>query len=514
MKKLYVLGLALSLGMAAFAQNEYNGAIEFEEVYFQKISPAGTLLGGQDPIGSYTVGYNVTTGQLDYYPACYPGDGNCLSDNGIMVGQEMQMTGMFAAMMKDGETIVTDALKEGGYSIFHAITPDGTRACGYIANLSNVGPIFSPFFCDISPNGEIGRPVRLPCPDKDFFGDRAQYVIAGCISADGKTIGGLVIDGSGGYSWPIIFREDENHRWSYSQPTEVLFNPNNEEMPANPDDEANGPAEPLIRDYMTPENYAAYMQRLQDEPYFNQYWEYMSDDEYNKYIEDHMRWAGEYSSWWEKAFREYQAAMRRMGSEQHFGGILHISPDGKTLLTAKNGVPYEFNLEDDSFAPLGINTAGLTITQLLGDGTLVGCSMAGGVPYEGYICPAGDDKFMKATDYLAEHNPDYYNWLDDSFLHVNDVMITGVLIFSEDLQTVCGGYMDGDGGAFSYLFKPEKADDPDDPEESAVETILAEDEILNVYNLNGIQVMTTKDASELSRLPQGLYIINGKKVVL
>ena len=35
-----------------------------------------------------------------------------------------------------------------------------------------------------------------------------------------------------------------------------------------------------------------------------------------------------------------------------------------------------------------------------------------------------------------------------------------------------------------------------------------------VYNLNGVMMLQTRDASELKNLNNGLYIINGKKVNL
>ena len=35
-----------------------------------------------------------------------------------------------------------------------------------------------------------------------------------------------------------------------------------------------------------------------------------------------------------------------------------------------------------------------------------------------------------------------------------------------------------------------------------------------IYNLKGMPVKTTKDASELNSLPSGMYIINGKKVMV
>lgn len=51
--------------------------------------------------------------------------------------------------------------------------------------------------------------------------------------------------------------------------------------------------------------------------------------------------------------------------------------------------------------------------------------------------------------------------------------------------------------------------------EAGVESIGADAEgAYKVYNLTGVKVLVTKDKSELSALPSGIYIVNGKKVIL
>ena len=51
--------------------------------------------------------------------------------------------------------------------------------------------------------------------------------------------------------------------------------------------------------------------------------------------------------------------------------------------------------------------------------------------------------------------------------------------------------------------------------EAGVESLVAEptDGIYRVYNLNGVKVLETKDASAFDALPKGVYIVNGKKVM-
>ena len=49
---------------------------------------------------------------------------------------------------------------------------------------------------------------------------------------------------------------------------------------------------------------------------------------------------------------------------------------------------------------------------------------------------------------------------------------------------------------------------------STVNANAATDATINVYNLTGVKVMSTTDAADINNLSKGLYIINGKKVVI
>ena len=51
---------------------------------------------------------------------------------------------------------------------------------------------------------------------------------------------------------------------------------------------------------------------------------------------------------------------------------------------------------------------------------------------------------------------------------------------------------------------------------AGIDSIVADDPadgIYRVYNLKGVKVLETKDASQLNMLGKGLYIINGKKII-
>ena len=51
-------------------------------------------------------------------------------------------------------------------------------------------------------------------------------------------------------------------------------------------------------------------------------------------------------------------------------------------------------------------------------------------------------------------------------------------------------------------------------EESGVQVINDDDNRISVYNLMGVKVLETCDKTEVSSLPKGIYIINGRKVLI
>ena len=50
------------------------------------------------------------------------------------------------------------------------------------------------------------------------------------------------------------------------------------------------------------------------------------------------------------------------------------------------------------------------------------------------------------------------------------------------------------------------------PKEAGVNSIMQDKETLNVYDINGVRVLTSKTPVSINNLPSGLYIVNGKKI--
>ena len=528
MRKFTLLGMACCFGMAAFAADDYVEPKLFEDEYAQIVSPNGKFIMLQD-IFLNTYLYNVETGEKLTYQAAYPGDGNCVANNGFMVGQGVE-SGK-AEVMVNGVHGTPVNFSTYPLSQFNAITPDAKRIVGHLSNSGAI--IYLPIYVDVDENGNVGRPQLLPYPNKDLFGETPQGIEPHVISADGSVIGGLVISGDGFYNYPIIYTLGENGKYTYTLPTAATFNPDNKPLPKFPDD---GPMPPKPRQYMTSEQYEAFMKALAENPNLEgEEWQFMSEEKRIEYEEAIAKYNKEAIEWGKKV-DEYWDQMYALGADQFYGGSMAITPDGTRLYTQKEGMPesgantepvsyhvYCFNTETNEYGPISKDVDNLLVNQALDDGTVLAMSApVAFIPYTAYIHQEGQDGFSLFTDFLQENYPQYYPWVEDTFMLngiigydedrpiYGDYIVTGLIAVSPDFSVIVGGYAPGQTGILSYLFTDKTIED------DGVDEILAgtEDEVINVYNLSGIRVLHTSDRSALQNLPKGIYIVNGKKVVL
>lgn len=530
MKKIYISAVALCMATVAAAQSDYRTPTIMEDAFAIKISGNGEYIVAQDIFGATHI-YNTTTGDVKDYDVYYPGDGNCIADNGTAVGQSID--GSVAVVLRNGRA---SAFTNLGMSSLNAITSDGLRACGYMTR--DDGAMQVPFYCDIAENGLIGKAVPLPYPDKDFFGDRPQYVSAVCISEDGKTISGMVTDATGFFSYPIIFRQDENGSWTYATPTEKLFNPDNIPVPTFPKDDM-GTA-PQVYEFMTPdkrkefiEAYEKYLEtdNSADNP-MNDLSYYMTEtdlQDYNDAIEAYRKKQLEYYA----EIDEYWIKMNSIGRYQRFGGMMSISPDGN-LMAVSLGItgsesatdiydsfePYLFDTVSGSFQRIDTSVSNLLVSQIMGDGTLVAVTAPTAFfTYNAYIWTPDSDDFMAFTDYIETYNPDIFPWMEDNLGQDGIIgydpetaepiygfyITTGMISFDADMTTFAGGIPSGN--FFSYYYK----DVPNGVEEIVPET---EETVFEVFDINGFRILTTSEKERIYNLPKGIYIVNGKKIIL
>lgn len=496
-----------------------------------KVSRDGKTVIAQDVYGDAII-YDTSEKSTNTYGGYYPGNGNNCSNTGIIVGQSM--TDNKGAIIASGKAYIPMALNSYDTSSLDAITPDGTRACGWITNTTGSGPMQVGFYCDIT-EGTVENPILLPAPQKDFFGDVPQFCTATYISDDGKRIAGIVMDGSGFYSYPIVYTQDENGEWSYYCPSEPMFNPEGLPLPRFPQSDI---VAPEITDFMTPEKRADWYEDWENyEESGGQLlspWEmldyYLTDEEYQEYLDALTEYNEELWDFYD-AIDRYWEEMAKIGENAKFVSNMALSPDGNFLM-ADLGIsndyttsdivagyqPYMFNLTERTYQAVESRFSNMLPLQILSDGTVV--TMGAPIDmraYCGYIKPAGAEEFMTLEEYLEVQNSPWLEWMRDNLVvetvtgtnpetgqfESSEVMVSGIISFSDDMKTLAGGMNTSD--MYSYVFS--------NSDKSEVETIPFDNssEIYRVYNLQGVNVMTTKTKGDLDKLPKGIYIINGRK---
>ena len=524
MKKTLLLLSTAFFSIGAFAQYEVEPYIQ-TEAQAMFLSGNGLYVCAQDEFGN-TLTINTKTHGIAYYAGYYPGNGNCVADNGVVVGQDMLTS--VAAVMADNFASIPSYFKGGNTSAFNAITPDCTRACGFVSNTEN-GPFQIPFYCDLSDGGYVvGEPVILPYPEKDLLGYTPQFITAVCISDDGKTIIGQVMEDTGTFTYPIVFTQAADGTWSYELPSKSLYNPDNLPVPTFPT--GSNVIQPDKRNYMSAAEYQdyvnaynAYVEGLSNYDPDKHLQEYMGDNyesyqaAYEQYVKDLYAYYDEIDQYW--------IDLRKVVGTNFSLGVMALSPDGKYLATcgivnddpsmsdiADAYLMFIFNLEDGTFRTISSKFNNVIPWSILSDGTVVAIDVAN---YRDFFLAPGAEDYTSFEDFIGGIHPEWLPWLEGELSagmqvpetgQFAEVISAGVLGFSRDLSVMAGGY-NGFYGFFTYIFGEGKA---------GVEAIGADltDGRVVVYNLHGVKVLDSRNADDLKTLPAGIYVVNGKKIAI
>lgn len=525
MKKLlltFVLGVATA-GIYAQAPKPYT----IPEAFVQNVSKNGRFAMAQDVAGN-AIMLSVNTQLAEWFQTYYPGNGNCVSDNGVMVGQSIEDEK--CAIMKDGKAKKLQFVSNSAIGSLDAITPDGTRASGYISNPNGGFTTSVPFYCDLNENGEVMDYQILPYPKEDFFNDAPQFCNATYISDDGKTIAGIVMAGSGFYTYPIVYSQNENGEWNYVCPSQPLFNPDHLEIPEAPDDDNLPlPDPPQITSYMSTqkamewENAMKQYNDTRDESYnpWNNLDYYISLEDYDEWESAVSQYYKDIKEQIEAIYDQYWKDMAKIGAGARFIPNMALSPQGNLLMASlginddeyttdesDSYVTYLFDLENETFSKLeSLHSENLIPTQIMEDGTLVGLSAPRTpLPYNAYIRLAGEEDFISFYDYMSDTAPSFLPWIEENVNLTSSNGLSGMISFSGDMNVIAGG-KPFSSAMMSYIIVLK---------ESGVESIKVEDQngTYRVFNLNGINVLNTNEKEKLLDLPCGLYIINGKKTII
>lgn len=543
-KNLVIMKRILSLSLAILALSGASAQIApavYPGTPFNRFSPDGKYgvadSGAHDPMVILDFENNKTYPYVEEYGG---GSGNYISNTGIVVGYDF--LGERACYWQNGNWQKLNVPLGTVLSYANGITPDGSRIVGDLSPRGYAGDyeglMVAPCYWDLQSDGTYGDPVMLPHPSLDYTGRPPQYVTCVRVSDDGKIIAGQVKDFRGMVCQPIIFTQDDKGEWSYTMLLEDLFYPEDIKLPPYPGDG------PMPQQFMTEDELNAYNLAVRQ-------WELTGNDDYDTYpaVEDFMTYEeiqayDQASLKWQADYAAYDEVLYKLESSVPnftYNNVL-LSSDGKTYASTHaiqysddlNGlffreyIPYLIDIPTETYQKFpseeGIN---IMLSSLCDDGTLLG--QVNNTDYgifNGYILPAGETEFTTLYDFMKTADPSVAEWMEKNMTHTylalnqetgqfyyDTTLATGIPFATPDMSLI--GFAQSnfwdevlDEFYYGYLISLKPY--------AGVEEIVAQpvDGVYSVYNLQGVKVLETKDASALDALPKGLYIINGKKILL
>lgn len=553
MKKPLLLVTGALIGMTAIAAEP----VAVPEFMFEAVSPNGEWTAGNDAYQNLMI-YHIPTGSSysfepseDQSTSYSVGTGNYVSNVGV-VAIDISEIGP-AAVWDNGNIIELPVSSFHTSSHANGITPDATRICGNLgqAEMSLDDVIMqTPVVWTRNADGEWNDCISLPYPKVDFTGRVPQYILANAISADGKTIAGMIRDYSGMIMQPIVWKENEDGEWAYSLPNPELINPNGVVFPEWPGD---SPEWVDASDYMTPEENEAYQAALME--YYNT-WEnepnpvdFMTPEEATAYNEAKKAYEAAYAKW-ETEFNDYIALLDSVEEEAVLFVMnnVYLSPNGRYYAASheyssmwegvKEAYPVVLDLETGE-AILKKSDIPLSTTYINDNGTLMAAEqlMPMSVSRNAWICPSLDDEFITLSEYIEPSFPSVYTWMEENMKHdmesydtetwepviIPDVWQTGRACADDNLSTIVSftqNTWDYDSEYFIYSYVLPLNNGTSAASDKSINSfginaakgtvrINGAAALLEVFDLNGRRVLSIDNPSARvnTGLNSGFYII-------
>ncbi len=548
MKKILLITGVSAISLAAFAA-DVQDPVKLDDAFIQKLSPNGKYAVSNITPDDLRI-FNLETGEVFSYSReseyseeqYYFGIGQCISNNGIFVGGQ---TDASAEYWKNGEWHLLNTAGRNSFSnSANAISNDGSRICGMVGcNYTEGDDTLMVIPCIWNAEGDgYGEPILLPYPKYDIAGRVPMFVKAIDISGDGKIVIGEIKDARGAFSYPIIYKEDEEGNWSYEIPHEDLIMPEGFELPEYPGEFKEN--QPSYEDYMTPQQSQAYNDAVTD--YYNlndwtlpfpELADYMTPENADEYAKAMAEYDEKYAAWEEKwmayveAYDEitdhapsYQENSVRISNDGLTYGCTIAKGGGFWSMTPATYHVWVFDMNSDNIVKYD-QKDDLCLTYLANGGIGVSSTPVSSYsPSNSNILKDGEVTGM--YEWMNSTVPAYGSWMKENmeFEYIGydeetwdpvlvKEFITGHATSTPDLSVMAL--------SVNNIGFPEDEDAWDDPEfnpivgygyiynmkaGTSVETLRPATEEKTIYDLSGRKL---KNASA-----PGIYIINGEKKVI
>ena len=458
--------------------------------------------------------YNTETDEYDEYTDAVTdyqaGMGNMVTNDGFLVGA---VGGMPSILDIENKKWTPLGLKEGDlqYSLANAITPSRKYIVGTVGlkNVSYGMLQYKPVLWTLKDDGTYGEYEELPYPEKDFSGVTPMYILVNCISEDGTVIAGQLMR-QDNECLPLVYHKAQDGTWTYEVYDEGLCEPGLEfpEFPVEP-------IAPDLYEFMTEEEIAAYKEdstayadslrqynnhEIDKEPEYKPEKSYYASDEENnlfkeawdKYMEDSYAFSDQL-----KVFRTFY--YEHVTPNFYAQNQVNLSANGKyysttccknyksgdaALFTVDNGFELH-DFEDGNWAYTVTNDGDLFVSDKKSP----------------FVYPAGSSECISLTDWLrSKGENEAADWLG--------TVDTRIAICSSNGRVISGFSGTSRNDYRSWIIKlDETPTGITDIEQSGNSHIKA-------YDLQG-RIAAEGEYNEVrNNLKRGIYIINGRKVVV
>ncbi len=509
MKKLLLL--VVTLLSASFMSAQTMKEIPVHK-RFHTISETGKYMITDDQ--AYVGIYNTETDEFDeYYDGrtnYQAGMGNMVTDNGYMVGA---VDGMPSVLDIKNKKWIPLGLKEGDlqYSMANGITPSHKYIVGIIGMKGiPYGKLkYKPVLWTLNDDGTYGEYEELPYPEKDFSGVTPMYILANCISEDGTVIAGQLMR-QDNECLPIIYHKSQDGTWTYEVYDEGLCEPGLEfpEFPVEP-------IAPDLYEFMTEEEIAAYKEdstayadslrqynnhEIDKKPEYKPEKSYYASDEENnlfkeawdKYMEDSYAFSDQL-----KVFRTF--FYEHVTPNFYAQNSVNLSANGKyyattfnknyklgdaALFTVDNGFELH-DFEDGNYAYCVTNDGDLFVSDKKSP----------------FVYPAGSSECISLADWLrSKGENEAADWLGTVNTRIAKCNSNGRVI---------SGFSGKSSKDFrSWIIKL------DETPTGITGIEQSGNSHVKAYDLQGRIVAEGEYNEVRNNLKRGIYIINGRKVVV